>query len=1465
MQMIPSWSTTGTYTTIIPLLFFISISMFREGFDDWRRHRQDKEENNRTVLVARLNSSRMNAMYATSSTNLQNHTHAHRDDDDDDGESTDEENDPNSPISYEEVIWKNLRVGDVVKLNQNDWFPADIMLLSSKGLANIAYIETMALDGETNLKTREPHPEFVKKCSTHEGLASLDCTVTTEDPNIDLYNFEGTVNMDGEVHPLSSSHIVYRGSILRNTPSIHGLVVFSGEESKIRMNAIQNPRTKAPRLQQFANRIVIVMVCVVIFLAVFCTAASKIMYKHQGYLMWYLKGLEVGVIPNLMGFIIMFNTLIPLSLYVSMEIVKVCQMLMMQYDLDMYHEATDTPFEAHTATINEELGQVSYIFSDKTGTLTENEMVFRKLSVAGYSWLHDLDIQFEAQGDKLFHHVKKPERKKSVRHKKSSMSISRSSTSRPSAVGNPQPRPSAASAALIPSRVSTDQILQQVAALPRKSTSNPGRTSNVGRASNVGRPSNIGRPSNAGRRSGFGRASTNSLARTSSVRSTWRSNAAPAKEQNVRSTLELLQYMLAHPNSVYATKARFFILSLALCHTCVPDIDESRDENGETRIENLEYQAASPDELALIDAARDMGFIMIDRQHQSLTIRTYPQGFERDPLDEQYEVLDVIEFSSARKRMSIIVKFPDDRICVFCKGADNIILERLRLADLAAEKAAEINKQSSMRKTAEADYVVQRTSMSNPDLAAGRHSITGDRRSIAIDRNDVLGSLDDYLQHRANPDEEVEEIAEISRKSMSLSAQQRYGDNAAGPSGRVSGDLHRPQAPQQYQQNNDDDPDSFRADDRLVLNDGFVIERTLEHIEEFSTEGLRTLLYSYRFMEHQEYHEWEQAYNVAKTSLVDRQQKIEEVAEEIEINLDLCGATAIEDKLQSGVPEAIDKLRRAGIKLWMLTGDKRETAINIGYSCRLIKDYSTVIVLRSDEGDISAQMTGAMGELSRGNVAHCVVVVDGGTLTDIEKDMTMMTLFVELGVKADSVICCRASPSQKAAMVSAVRKKVKTAITLAIGDGANDIAMIQSADVGIGITGREGLQAARSSDYAIAQFRFLLKLLLVHGRWNYVRTCKYILGTFYKEIFFYLTQAIYQRNVMFTGTSAYETWSLSMFNTLFTSLPVICIGVLEKDLKASTLIAVPELYTKGPRNEGFDYYIFSGWILIGASQSVITSFSTYYIYGHNLIKENTIFPFGVMMFSTVVIMVVIKLQLLEMHSKTFINWVVIVICVGGWFLWNMFLSFVYDKSPSKIYNVHNAIFKYYGRDLAWWALLVAIVVMCVLYDLILQTVRAMVRPTDTDTFQELEKYLPVHRRLQQEAYPELVQGWTVGKFREEPEMLNFLAAGESEAYPYAFSRDSGVASTIGEEYNGPIGAGEMSQQHGANRDAQNPGNYGFGGGPSDEYNLDTLSVTRPKRKRDKIKQKLRFAPQPTTVEDEREVQEILRRRQLQMD
>ncbi|BFZ59544.1 drs2 neo1 protein [Saitoella coloradoensis] len=1224
MQMIPGWSTTGNYTTIVPLLFFLSISMAREGFDDVRRYRLDKVENNQETEVFRA--------YQPMEP----------------GESI-------GPRVWQKIKWKDIRVGDIVRLHQNEWVPADLLLLNSSGENGVAYLETMALDGETNLKTRQALPKIREYCATDEALATFRTEITVEQPNQDLYNFDGKIAMDGDMIPLTNNDILYRGSILRNTSSITGFVIFSGEETKIRMNASKNARTKAPTLQKSVNKVVVIIVIFVILLAVFCTAAYQIWHKQYEREAWYLQDAKVAFMPIAAGFVILFNTLVPLSLYVTMEIVKLAQMLMLQMDIDMYDEVTDTPAEARTATINEELGQVSYVFSDKTGTLTDNIMLFRKISVAGYAWLHDLDLQQERRREdgKLYLRHKKRTTKKTIkRQKKEAMSRAKS--------------------------MDVDRGIMRSQSIPL----NGGEYGVVTMLEDAEEPPH------------------------------WKPSAQPGKQQPVRNTIDLLEYLQTHPHTIFSRRARFFLLAIALYWG----------------MWNTQA-AASPDELALVNAAKELGYIVVDRSVNAVTVKTYPNGLEEQPMVEVYQILDVIEFSSKRKRMSIVLRFPDGRICLFCKGADSIIAERLRMKDIAQKKKADVRRSASMRKSVEAERYLARNSM---NASRSRPSMQLARRSTA-DRMETIRDLDVWLKDRKDS---VDDDSIYTRTSVQFDSRHSM----------AYGELKSPLLLER----------EFRSDlmdlvdDKIVLNDALVFERTFQHIDDFATEGLRTLLYGHKFLDNNEYQVWRKIYNEATTSLIDRQLKIENAAEIIETDLEVSGATAIEDKLQRGVPEAIDKIRRAGIKIWMLTGDKRETAINIGHSCRLIKDFSTVTILDSNDTDMTGTMAQAMLDLQDGHVAHSVIVVDGATLADIESDMTMMTLFLDLGVKADSVIVCRASPSQKATMVRCVRKKVQRSVTLAIGDGANDIAMIQEAHVGIGITGKEGLQAARCSDYSIAQFRFLQKLMFVHGRWCYIRTSKFILGTFYKETVFYLMQAIFQRHVGYTGTSLFESWSLSVFNTLFSSLPVIIPGVLSQDLHATTLLAVPELYRKGQHNEAFNIKVYLGWQFIAVCQAFIGFYIALLFVGLPSADSGDLFQFGSVIFTYVVILVIVKLQFLESRNWTAITWVTAVITTFGWFIWNMLLSGIYTNN--KIYKVKGNFISHMGRNLSWWCAVLLSLAAAILFDVLVSTVRANMFPTDSDVFSELEHDPVVRFRLEEEAASELQMGWNRGKKKASEEI-----------------------------------------------------------------------------------------------------------------
>ncbi|RBR25143.1 uncharacterized protein FIESC28_02051 [Fusarium coffeatum] len=1238
IQMIPGLSTVGRWTTIAPLGVFVAFSMAKEGYDDYRRYRLDRLENRSEAWIlsdraaatekSRIrHTEKMKRRKEKGSENGEEHMM------DDLETGTTGAKKVGSEGDWTSVQWQNVRVGDVIRLRRDDPVPADIVLLHATGPNGIAYIDTMALDGETNLKSKQACPLLAERCHTMEGLRATQATVISENPNLDLYSYDGRVTVNGETLPLSMNNVVYRGSTLRNTAEALGIVVNTGEECKIRMNANKNVRAKKPAMQSVINRMIMVQIFIVLMLTMGLTIGYYLWRDRTEDFAWYIRrrGFWDGGIPFkeiFFGFIIMFNTLIPLSLYISLEIIKLGQLYLLQ-DADMYDPISDTPMVANTTTILENLGQVSYVFSDKTGTLTENIMRFRKLSVAGVACLHDMDMQRDqAEMDRRIAESERPKKGKS---KMASLSATRSA---------------------VPT-ITVDGQFDDGAS--------------------GSRPQPV---------------------RTMSTRSQshWQSSVNTPDSTDMK-TEQLLDYIQRKPNTPFSRRAKHFLLCIALCHTCLPEKSEEGD---------LTFQAASPDELALVEAARDLGFLVIDRPAQAIKLET--RDIDGSPHTELYQVLDVIEFSSKRKRMSIIIRMPDGRICVFCKGADNVIMQRLKLSNLAEETAKDIGRRSSLKKVSRQDQALRRMSTQQSISPYGsphgspRNSFGFSRAESSSNREGLRMSLG-----RRSTD--------LKRLSQQLSR-----------SPRASTDMMSPISPRQSlgRMPSFEDTDS-KIDESLASNEGAIFEKCFQHVDDFASEGLRTLLYAYRYIDEDSYLQWKEKYREAETSLVDRQEKMEAAGELIEQKFELAGATAIEDKLQTGVPDTIDKLRRANIKVWMLTGDKRETAINIGHSARVCKPWSEVYVLDATLGELKETITMTLNDVSRGMVPHSVVVVDGQTLAKIDEDDELSLLFYDLVVRVDSVICCRASPSQKTNLVRSIRRYVPKSMTLAIGDGANDIGMIQASHVGIGISGREGLQAARISDYSIAQFRFLQKLLFVHGRWNYMRTGKYVLATFWKEILFFIVQAHYQRYTGYSGTSLYESWSLTVFNSAFTSLPVILLGIFEQDLKSKTLMKVPELYTFGQMNLGFRFSQYFAWMVMGVVGSFIIWYFTWCVYdkaGYD--QDTSIFAMGMVSFTVAVIFINIKLLILEVHTKTWITFGGCLISVAGWFLWMLALSGIKPTSFGP-YIVRNAFIDNYGRRLVWWTTVLLELIVLIVIELVVQAIRRVYFPSDQDLMQRIEK------------------------------------------------------------------------------------------------------------------------------------------------
>uniref|UniRef100_A0A8C3U6C1 Phospholipid-transporting ATPase n=1 Tax=Catharus ustulatus TaxID=91951 RepID=A0A8C3U6C1_CATUS len=930
LQSIPQISTLSWFTTLVPLLLVLGVTAVKDLVDDIARYRMDKEINNRTCDVIK------------------------------DGR-------------FKATKWKDIKVGDIIRLKKNAFVPADILLLSSSEPNSLCYVETAELDGETNLKFKMALEVTHRYLQEESALADFDGLVECEEPNNRLDKFTGTLSWRNSKYPLDADKILLRGCKMRNTDFCHGMVIFAGADTKIMKNSGRT-RFKRTKIDSLMNYMVYTIIVVLILLSAGLAIGHTYWEQQLGNSSWYLYDAEDSSpayrgFLNFWGYIIVLNTMVPISLYVSVEMIRFGQSYFINWDLQMYYAEKDTAAKARTTTLNEQLGQIQYIFSDKTGTLTQNIMTFKKCCINGQRYGDCRDAAGQLQSH--------PEQ----------------------------------------------------------------------------------------------------------VDFSW----------NMYADGKFLfydHYLIEQIKSGKEPEIHKFFFLLAICHTVMADTSDGQ----------LHYQAASPDEGALVTAARNFGYVFLSRTQNTITISE--MGIERT-----YDVLAILDFNSDRKRMSVIGKLiacREKATCVsgMCKGS------------WAQEFTAVCQFESTEEETPSCTLV-------------------------------------------------------------------------------------------------------------------------------FANETLRTLCLCYRDISQDEFEVWNKKFMEASLATSHREEALDKVYEEIEKNLILLGATAIEDKLQDGVPETISKLSKADIKIWVLTGDKKETAENIGFSCELLTQDTTICYGE----DISALLqTRLENQRNRaGSSPHSslrmsepffqdskdrALIITGSWLNEIllEKKKKKKKLklkfprtaeekkkqtekrrraeaykeqqqqnFVDLASECRAVICCRVTPKQKAMVVEMV-KKYKKAITLAIGDGANDVNMIKTAHIGVGISGQEGMQAVMSSDYSFGQFRYLQRLLLVHGRWSYIRMCKFLRYFFYKNFAFTLAHIWYSFFNGFSAQTAYEDWFITVYNVLYSSLPVLLVGLFDQDVSDKLSLRFPRLYVLGQRDLLFNYKKFFISLLHGTVTSLIIFFIPYGAY-----------------------------------------------------------------------------------------------------------------------------------------------------------------------------------------------------------------------------------------------------------------------------
>uniref|UniRef100_A0A665UV91 Phospholipid-transporting ATPase n=1 Tax=Echeneis naucrates TaxID=173247 RepID=A0A665UV91_ECHNA len=943
---------TSPVTSGLPLIFVITVTAIKQGYEDWLRHNADNEVNGAPVFVVRSGS-----LVQTRS--------------------------------------KNIRVGDIVRVAKDETFPADLVLLSSDRADGTCHITTASLDGETNLK--------VCVC-THAHLESLQAVVECQQPEADLYS---TIHLSlclfcvcSCVRPLGPENLLLRGARLKNTKEIFGVAVYTGMESKMALN-YKCKSQKRSAVEKSMNTFLIIYLGILLFEAILSTILK---YAWQAEDKWdepfYNQKTEqernsspiLKFISDFLAFLVLYNFIIPISLYVTVEMQKFLGSFFIGWDLDLYHEESDEKAQVNTSDLNEELGQVEYVFTDKTGTLTENEMQFRECSINGTKYR---EVNGKLIGEELL-----------------------------------------------------------------------------------------------------------------------------------------------------------FLKAVSLCHTVQisydqPDClvgggDPFSHVNGFSS-NHMEYYASSPDEKALVEAAKsEVPFCSL-----------------------RYKLLHVLEFDADRRRMSVILQTP--------------------------------------------------------------------------------------------------------------------------------------------------------SGNTMLLRSVFLVN------------GLRTLVVACRHFSPEEYIEVDRRLNSARTALQQREERLQEAFSYIEKDLQLLGATGVEDKLQDKVQETIEALRLAGIKVWVLTGDKHETAVSVSLSCGHFHRTMNILELLQQRGECVILLLTYVHHknivIKEDHVIQHGLVVDGASLSLALREHEK--LFMEVCKNCSAVLCCRMAPLQKAKVVRLLKTSPEKPITLAIGDGANDVSMIQEAHVGIGIMGKEGRQAVRNSDYAIARFKFLAKLLLVHGHFYYIRIATLVQYFFYKNVCFITPQFLYQFFCLFSQQTLYDSVYLTLYNICFTSLPILVYSLFEQLVHPHVLQNKPGLYRDISKNALLSFRPFLYWTLLGFSHAFVFFFGSYILMGEDttLMGNGQMFgnwTFGTLIFTVMVITVTLKLAL-ETHFWTWMNHFVTWGSIAFYFIFSLFYGgiiwpFLHTQ------DMYFVFVQLLSSGSAWFAIII-IVITCLFPDVVKKVFYRHLQPTSTEKSQVTDELM----------------------------------------------------------------------------------------------------------------------------------------------
>ena len=1068
-----------------------------------------------------------------------------------------------------------------------------LLVYSYPGL--VACVDTAQLDGESSLKLKQCVDE-THHMVKNTLLRSVEGHMEADLPNELVGRFDGCLYLKGFPRgvPVGLKNLLLRGSTIRNTNYVIGLVVYTGNDTKVVRNSSRSISTKRSQVEIMSNKLLFIVFLLLFLISIGCAVArANLLGDAAGFqnLRWVWDGsaengdnAQDSPYLAILTFLIGYNNLIPISLYMTTDVVRAIQAFLMERDESMHYAQGGSYCTVRTSALCEDLGTVDFVLTDKTGTLTQNKMCFKACYVDGQTygyWTNGLDDTSDGGG----------------------------SVTMQESYGYP-----------------SDQIEK----IP---------TCSICRPLN---PSLWGIPSDEDPHWSYSLESSVhnfflclATCHTAMPEKTNHITFSPSSKRNSMEALTDIEYVMQNDPgmrglSQQEVRARMELLLEA---------------------NQTQFRSQSPDEEALLAMARDFGFYFKKRQGNKVTVNIRGQ-------DVHYTVIMCNEFSSERKRMSVLVRqctedgvvpqtsqamassillghagvmsmdnlppVSEGNYILFAKGADSVMLDRMRQQDpkratpafmadfeglddmthalsLDPDKSNEENKRDRDREgpspsgpsSPKSDRGKTRNARMAMALAVGSHSSEGKLRgpklpspcsSVGLSARSAVA--EPPVPSGAPAMLETEDHSKLSKLEPTRSAGLMSWASRNGPGNTYdSGEM-----------------DESQRKKKLRV--------AREQVRHFSMHGLRTLVCGQRVLPDAEAEAYIKRWQGARTSFFNRDELMNRVMDDMERDFDMLGVTAVEDKIQFGVPETVQMLLDGGIRIWMLTGDCVETAVNIASICRLIEQHSQIYYLTCEEGSAREHDSSSALELqerlryiqeeilnelrhAHGGGFHYSLVLNGPALYAILQapDTLLHKLFVTVACNSCSVIACRLSPAQKAALVELIKKDVPgNPLTLAVGDGGNDVSMIQKAHVGVGIAGAEGREAVNAADFAIGQFRFLRSLLFVHGRSNIRRIGMVIGYSFYKNFLLVITMACYAPFTGFTGTTFYDPYLIMMYNVVFTNLPIFIVGALDVDVYAPAALTLPKLYLYGVNKVYFNYRMLVAWLLRGTIHALVNFF-----------------------------------------------------------------------------------------------------------------------------------------------------------------------------------------------------------------------------------------------------------------------------------